>query len=317
MHRTGGPSVLKLEEAALPPLKPGQVVVQVHAASVNPVDTKIRSGTFRFFKARLPAILGRDVSGVVAFAGKGAGLRIGDPVFGMLDYERGAYAEYAPASRRELAPRPAGVSDREASTLGVAALTAWQCLFDHGRLRRGQRVLIHGAAGGVGHFAVQFARLRGATVIATAGRRDLRWVRSLGAHQVIDYKGQRFEEETSDIDLVVDLIAGETQDRSWSVLRRTGGAMVSTLAEPSRAQARKHHARVVRMVVEVDRRQLAQIAALVAAGKVRATLGRVFPLAKARAAHELVEDGHVRGKVVLDVLPAQRGKGRGARAPGR
>ena len=297
--------MLKLEEADMPKPGPGEMLINVRAAGVNPVDTKIREGKFEMFKARLPAILGRDIAGVVCGFGSPAGrhstFKAGDNVFGMLDYDRGAYAEYAVASPREVARKPKNLDILEAGSLGVAALTAWQGLFDHGGLRKRQRVLIHGAAGGVGHFAVQFAKVRGATVIATAGKRDIQWVRRLGADHVIDYKNQRFEDQTRDIDLVFDLIAGETQDRSWKVLKPRGGIMVSTLQQPSMAQARKHHARGVRMVVQVKSRQLDQIARLIVAKRVRVTLGKVFPLAKTRQAHELLENGHVRGKIVLSV----------------
>jgi NADPH:quinone reductase-like Zn-dependent oxidoreductase len=308
MHRTGGPSVLVLEEVDLPSPGPGELLVEVRSAGVNPVDAKIRQGKFKVFKAKLPAILGRDIAGIVRGAGrtpKGRKMafRPGDAVFGLLDYDRGGYAEYTVASPRELAPRPKLLGEWQAGSLGVAALTAWQGLFDHGRLRRGQRVLIHGAAGGVGHFAVQFARVRGATVIATCGKRDLAWVRQLGARQAIDFKAQKFEEETGEIDLVLDLVGGDTQKRSWKVLKKRGGAIVSTLEEPSKAQARRHHARGLRMLVKVKRRQLDEIARLIVAEKVHVTLGKVFPLARAREAHELIEDGHVRGKVILEVGP--------------
>jgi NADPH:quinone reductase-like Zn-dependent oxidoreductase len=313
IHRTGGPSVLKFEEADEPKPGPGEMLVKVHAAGVNPVDTKIREGKFKMFKAKLPAIIGRDIAGVVCgLGGRAKGrstFKVGDGVFGMLDYDRGAYAEYSVASPREIAHKPKKLGMLEAGSLGVAALTAWQGLFDHGGLRKGQRVLIHGAAGGVGHFAVQFAKVVGATVVATAGKRDLQWVRRLGADQVIDYKNQRFEDETSDIDLVFDLIGGETQDRSWQVLKPRAGLMVSTLQEPSKAQARKHHARGGRMVVQANSRQLDEIARLIVAKRVRVTLGKVFPLAKTRQAQELVENGHVRGKVVLSV--ATNGKNAG------
>jgi NADPH:quinone reductase-like Zn-dependent oxidoreductase len=307
LHRTGGPSVLKFEEVEEPTPNRGELLIRVRAASVNPVDTKIRAGKFKLFRARLPAIIGRDIAGVVCGLGprggkKGHAFRVGDSVFGMLDYERGAYAEYTVASPREIALRPKRLPDAKAGVLGVAALTAWQGLFEHGRLREGQRVLIHGAAGGVGHLAVQFAKVRGATVIATAAKRDLHWVRSLGADQVIDYENQRFETETDDIDLVFDLVAGETQERSWQVLKKRGGAIVSTLSEPSKTQARKHHARGVRMMVKVESAQLMEIAQLIVAKRVRVRIGCTFPLAKTRAAHELVESGHVRGKVALKIV---------------
>jgi NADPH:quinone reductase-like Zn-dependent oxidoreductase len=307
MHRTGGPSVLKFEEADLPLPGRGEFLIRIGSAGVNPVDTKIREGKFKLFKAKLPAIIGRDISGVIVQAGPHRAKSLkprfkpGDSVFGMLDYDRGAYAQFTVASSQELALRPKQLKELEAGSLGVAALTAWQGLFDNGHLRKGQRVLIHGAAGGVGHFAVQFAKIRGATVIATAGKRDLAWVRRLGADQVIDYKNQQFEEETGDIDLVFDLIAGDIQDRSWKVLKKRGGAIVSTLTQPSRVQARRHHARGMRMVVAVKSKQLDEIARLIVAKRVRAVIGKEFPLAKARQAHEWMEQKHVRGKIVLKV----------------
>ncbi len=309
MHRTGGPRVFIYDEVPLPKPRPGEFLVEVHYAAVNPVDAKIRQGAFPLFKARLPATIGRDIAGVVravggkAPKGRRSPFRVGDEVFGMLDYDRGAYAEYTLASARELARRPMKVTERDAATLGVAALTAWQGLFDHGRLKRGQRVLIHGAAGGVGHFAVQFAKMAGATVIATASKRDLRWVTKLGADEVIDFKNQRFEEHTGGIDLVLDLVAGETQERSWAVLKEAGGALVSTLSEPSKAEARRHKARALRMVVKVKGDQLKKIASLVDSGRVKVTAARVFPLREAGKAHACLENDHVRGKVILEVSP--------------
>jgi NADPH:quinone reductase-like Zn-dependent oxidoreductase len=308
MHRTGGPSVLKYEELPLPKPGKGEFLVEVHYAGVNPVDTKIRRGDFKLFKARLPAVIGRDIAGIVRARGPKSGkgrarFNVGDEVFGLLDYDRGAYAEYTLASERELARRPANVPEKEAGALGVAALTAWQCLFDHGRLKRGQRVLIHGAAGGVGHLAVQFAKVAGATVIATASKRDLGWVAKLGADEVIDFKNQRFYEHTGNIDLVVDLISGETQEHSWAVLKPSGGALISTLSEPSKAEARRHKARGLRMVVKVKSDQLAKIASLIGAGKVKVEIAKVFPLKKAGAAHDYLEKEHVRGKVLLEMSP--------------
>jgi NADPH:quinone reductase-like Zn-dependent oxidoreductase len=309
IHRIGGPSVFKFEEVPLPKPRRGEFLIEVHCAGVNPVDIKIRQGKFKLFKPDLPATLGRDIAGVVRAVGgsptKGrrSPFRIGDEVFGMLDYDRGAYAEYTVACAREIARRPKKVTEKDAATLGVAALTAWQGLFDHGHLKRGQRVLIHGAAGGVGHFAVQFAKIAGATVIATASERDLGWVRKLGADEVFDFKNQRFEEHTGDIDLVLDLIAGETQERSWGVLKASGGAIVSTLSEPSKTEARRHEARGVRMVVKAKSEQLRKIASLVASGRVKVTIGKVFPLREVGNAHDSLENDHVRGKVILEATP--------------
>ena len=306
MHKNGGPGVLKYEEVPLPKPKRGEFLVEVHAAGINPVDTKIREGTFAVFKAHLPATIGRDVAGVVRAVGTGgkAAFKVGDPVFGMLDYDRGSYAEFTLASARELARRPKKVSEKDAGAIGVAALTAWQGLFDHGRLKKRQRVLIHGAAGGVGHFAVQFAKYAGATVIATSSERDLKWVKALGADEAIDFKNQKFEEHTGNIDLVFDLISGETQERSWQVLKEVGGALISTLSEPDKAEARRHKARSLRMLVRADTKQLRKIAGLIATNRVKVAVEKVFPLKSAADAHRYLEKGHVRGKVALR-MPGQ------------
>ena len=180
IRRFGGPSVLQVEEIARPIPGHGQVLIEVDAASVNPVDYKIRTGKYKMFRPKLPAIIGRDIAGTIRAVGSGTkGFKIGEAVFGMLDYSRGAYMRYTVGTARELARRPEKMSVNDAGALGVAALTAWQGLFDHGHLKRGERVLIHGAAGGVGHLAVQFAKWRGASVIATAGEHDLAWVKDL------------------------------------------------------------------------------------------------------------------------------------------
>jgi NADPH:quinone reductase-like Zn-dependent oxidoreductase len=302
MHRFGGPSVLKVEQIRIPIAGPGQLLIEVDAASVNPVDHKIRTGKYKMFRPRLPAIIGRDIAGTIRSLGAGAKgpFKTGDPVFGMLDYPRGAYTRYTLATARELARRPKKLMVDEAAALGVAGLTAWQGLFDHGHLQRGERVLIHGAAGGVGHLAVQFAKWCGAYVIATAGSSDLNWVKNLGADRVIDYKNDRFENEVGNVDLVYDLIAGETLDRSWQVLKEQNGRIVSTLDHPTAAQAaRQHHAHWIHMVVTVKSQQLSKIAQLVAEKTVRLEITKKFPLEQVQNAHKLVEKGHVRGKVLL------------------
>jgi NADPH:quinone reductase-like Zn-dependent oxidoreductase len=308
MHKTGGPGVLRVEEVPLPEPRKGEFLVEVRSAGINPVDIKIREGEFPLFKAHLPATIGRDVAGVIRGIGGGrtsAAFRINDPVFGMLNYDRGAYAQFTVASAREITRRPKKLKERDAGAIGVAALTAWQGLFDHGKLKKGQRVLIHGAAGGVGHFAVQFARHAGAKVIATASGRDLKWVKSLGADEVIDFKNQKFEEHTGNIDLVLDLIAGDTQVRSWQVLKEEGGAIVSTLTEPSKSDARKWRAHGMRMVVKPNRLQLKKIAGLIVTGRVKVVIAKAFPLEKASAAQQYLQNGHVRGKVILRIAPGR------------
>jgi NADPH:quinone reductase-like Zn-dependent oxidoreductase len=302
IRRFGGPDVLKIETISRPVPGPGQFLIEVKVASVNPVDHKIRTGKYKMFRPELPAIIGRDIAGTISAMGRGTAgpLQIGDEVFGMLDYPRGAYTQYTIATARELARRPPGVKVEDAGALGVAALTAWQGLFDHGRLKRGERILIHGAAGGVGHLVVQFAKHCGAYVVATTGTQDIEWVKKLGADQVIDYKKQLFENETGNIDLVYDLIAGKILDRSWQVLKENGGRIVSTLNHPRAKQAaQRHHAYWTHMVVTVKREQLAAIARLVESGDVQVHIGQKFPLAKAALAHKLLEQGHVRGKVLL------------------
>jgi NADPH:quinone reductase-like Zn-dependent oxidoreductase len=222
IHRFGGSSMLQVEEITRPTPGHSQFLIEVDTASVNPVDHKIRTGKYKMFRPELPVIIGRDIAGTIRAVGAGAKgpFKVGDAVFGMLDYPRGAYTRYTVATARELARRPDALSINDAGALGVAALTAWQGLFDHGHLKRGERVLIHGAAGGVGHLAVQFAKWRGAYVIATTGEHDLDWVKKLGADRVIDYKNELFENDVGNVDLVYDLIAGETLERSWQAAHR-------------------------------------------------------------------------------------------------
>jgi NADPH:quinone reductase-like Zn-dependent oxidoreductase len=287
---------------AVPEPQAGEVLVQVYAASVNPVDWKIREGRYPAVKAdKLPYVMGRDVSGVVTASGGGDSLpKIGDAVFGMLGIERGGYAEHVILRAGEVAPKPRSLDHVTAAAVPLAGLTAWQGLFRHGGLQAGQRVLIHGGSGGVGHLAIQFAKAKGATVATTVSGRHIDFVRSLGADQVIDYKKQRFEDEVHDVDLVYDLIAGETQDRSWQVLKQ-GGTLISTLTEPSQEEARKRKVRALRYTCEPDGRALAEIAALIDAGQVTPKVSRVFDLGRAADAEEYVKQGHTEGKVVLRV----------------
>jgi len=242
IHSFGDASVLHLEEAPRPKPAPDQILIRVHAASVNPVDYKIRSGTYVRSRIELPAILGRDVAGTIEEIGYDvSGFEVGDAVYAFLGAHSGGYAEFALAGKEEFAPKPATLDFVTAAAVPLAAITAWQGLFDHGGLLPGEQVLIHGAAGGVGHFAVQFARTTGTTVIATGRAEDLELLRGLGADQVIDYQSERFEDQVREVDLVLDLVGGETQSRSWGVLRK-GGRLVSTLQQPSPEKARRYHA---------------------------------------------------------------------------
>jgi NADPH:quinone reductase-like Zn-dependent oxidoreductase len=219
-----------------------EVLVKVNAASVNPVDYKTRSGKSAVKQNQLPMVLGRDVAGIVEQCGSAAThFKKGSEVYALLDREHGGYAEYVIVKERDLATKPAQLDFIQAAAVPMAAVTAWQGLFDHGNLKAGQHVLIHGGAGGVGHLAVQCAKARGARVSTTASKQDLEFVRSLGADQVID-KAEEFEDSVRDVDLVFDLVNGETQDRSWAVLKQ-GGTMVSTLTKPSAERAKARGAR--------------------------------------------------------------------------
>ncbi len=300
IHRFGGPEVLQLDqvEPSLPDAS--QVLVKVNAASINPVDFKIRSGKYPAVKEdRLPYTLGRDVSGVVEKCGaQSTTYKIGDEVFGMVGIAGGGYAEKAVLDQDAITRLPSGLDHVHAAAIPLAGQTAWQGLFRHGQLKSGQRVLIHGGSGGVGHFAIQFAKAAGARVLTTVSTGNVEFARSLGADVVIDYKTQRFEDHASDLDMVFDLIGGETRERSWSLLKR-GGILLSTLSDPSAEKAREHGVRALRYTVEADGGELSEIAKLVAAGSVKPHVHKTYPLDAAAEALTAVEEGHTVGKVVL------------------
>jgi NADPH:quinone reductase-like Zn-dependent oxidoreductase len=225
-------------------------------------------------------------------------MKRGDEIYAMLGPDRGAFAEYAIVKMAEAAPKPMRLSHVEAAAVPLAALTAWQGLLDHGLLADGQRVLIHGGAGGVGHFAIQFAKVKGATVFTTVSTRDLDFVRELGADRAIDYRKERFEDVVRDVDVVFDLVGGETQDRSWSVVK-PGGIIVSTLGQPSQEKAVGHKVRAAGYMALPNAAQLAEIGRLIDDQKVRPVIAEIFPLAEAREAEERQEHGHIHGKIAL------------------
>jgi NADPH:quinone reductase-like Zn-dependent oxidoreductase/O-antigen/teichoic acid export membrane protein len=306
-HEYGGPEVLVVERVPVPRPGPGQVLVQVHAAGVNPVDWKVRQGGLRGTGPDLPQVPGYDVAGVVATYGEGVErLQVGDEVWGYLSLQRGgAYAQYVIAEESELALKPEELSFVEAAAMPLAALTAWQALFDNADLQAGQTVLVHAGAGGVGHFAVQLAHARGAKVIATASERNHEFLRELGADVVIDYRTQRFEEVAGEVDVVLDSIGGDTQQRSLQVLR-PGGFLVSIVGGPDAAALEQRGLRGAGMLVQPSAAQLDELSALVVAGELRPVVSHVFPLAEARKAHEQSETGHTRGKIVLEVVEQEQ-----------
>jgi NADPH:quinone reductase-like Zn-dependent oxidoreductase len=302
IHRFGGPDVLQMDslEPSLPDAS--QVLVSVKAASINPVDFKIRTGKYPAVKEdRLPYTLGRDVSGIVEKCGAQATLfQIGDEVFGMVGIVGGGYAEKAVLDLQAISRKPALIDHVHAASIPLAGQTAWQGLFRHGQLKSGQSVLIHGGSGGVGHFAIQFAKAKGARVVTTVATANVEFARGLGADVVIDYKTQRFEDQAKDLDMVFDLIDGDTRDRSWKLLKR-GGVLVSTLTEPSQETALRHGVRALRYTVEANGGELAEIAALVVSGKVKPHVDKTFRLEEAAQAMAVVEHGESVGKVVLSL----------------
>ena len=297
----GGPEVLDLIEVDRPEPIATEVLVRVHAAAINPTDWKSRrTGAGQWSD---PPIPGYDVSGVVERTGLGVTLyRPGDEVFGMPWFPRpaGAYAEYVTAPARQFARKPGGLSHVEAAALPLAGLTAWQSLIETGRLRAGQRVLVHAAAGGVGHLAVQIAKAHGAHVIGTASAGKHELVRGLGADEMIDYATTDFAEAVRDVDIVVDTIGGDYGPRSLRVLR-PGGILVSLTEAGPVDEAARLGIRAGFTLVEPDHAGLRQIAALVAAGKLRPVIDTVLPLDQAAKAHELSETGRATGKIVLTV----------------
>lgn len=299
--RLGGPEVLKLIETGRPEPGHTQVQVEVHAAGINPVDFKTRS---HGLGGRIPPILGWDVSGVVTALGPGVRrFAVGDEVYGMPNFPQtgGGYAQYITAPSRHFDRKPAGIDHVHAAALPLAGLTAWQALVDVAQVRPGQRVLVHAAAGGVGHLAVQIAKHLGAEVIGTASAGKHDFLHGLGADEVIDYATVDFTEVLSDVDVVLDPIGGEYGPRSVSVLR-DGGVLV-TFSDDEPLITAEHRARVETgfMLVEPDLVGMRAISELVAAGRLRAEVAQTFPLAAAGEAHSALETNRTTGKIVLTV----------------
>ncbi len=300
IHAFGGPEVLQIDEVETPTPQAGEVLVKVAAASVNPVDWKVRAGYLQaVFNQSFPIPLGEDFAGVVAAVGADVtDVKVGDEVYGSISVVRGgSYAEYLIAAANDYAAKPSSLNFVEAASLGVAALTAWQA-FDTAGLSAGQKVLIHAAAGGVGSMAVQLAKARGAYVIGTASARNAEFVKGLGADEVIDYATTKFEDVVKDADMVFDLMGGDTQARSYGVLKR-GGWLVSAAQPPNAEQLAAHGLNGQMVGMRPDRAQFDQLTALIEAGKVKPIIETVLPLAEIAKAHELSQTGRTRGKIIL------------------
>lgn len=298
VHQYGGPEVLTLER--IPVLTPAsdEILIRVHAVGVLPVDWAYRQGLMqKHVPLQFPFIPGSAVAGVVEESNV-KGFEKGQAVFGRASH--GACAEYVTTTVKTIAHKPEQISFAEAAAISGGATTAWMALFAHGGLEPGQRVLVHAAAGGVGSFAVQFAKWKGAEVIGTCSTANVDYVKSLGADTVIDYKTTSFEEVVQDVDLVLDAVGGETLERSWSVLKR-GGTLLSLVDVPSEKKAEELgiHARFSNELAPNEVFQA--IAQLMAEGKVKATIGKEFPLQDLQQAHELCQIGHGRGRIIVRI----------------
>jgi NADPH:quinone reductase-like Zn-dependent oxidoreductase len=292
LRETGGPEVLRVEDVAQPEPGDGEVLVRVRAASINPIDWKQRRG---LSPKDLPAVLGNDISGTVEKS-RADGFAPGDDVFGFSP--RGGYSELATAPAAAIAKKPSGVSHEHAAALPVSGLTAWQALFDRGGLQNGQALLVAGAAGGVGHLAVQFGKHAGARVIGTGSARNREFVLGLGADEYVDYASEDVGELVGGVDVAFDTVGGATTQTLVSTVRE-GGVLVVIAAAPPEAEAAQRGFRAELLSMSVNRQQLVEIAELVASGEVKVEIAGTFALDDVAEAHELSEAGHTRGKLIL------------------
>jgi NADPH:quinone reductase-like Zn-dependent oxidoreductase len=303
IHKYGGPEELTYEDMPVPDINPDDVLIRVYSTSVNPIDWKVRQGMRKEGAQRsFPLILGWDVSGIVEKIGSGVNsFKTGDEVWGRPDTSRnGTYAEFVAVRASEIAYKPQTIDHALAAAVPLAGLTAWQGIFDHGKLQTGQRILIHGAAGGVGSFAVQLAKWKGAYVIGTASGKNTAFLKELGADEVIDYKTEHFEEKLSGIDLVFDTIGGETQANSIKVLKN-GGILVSTVGIKDMEALKPKGIHGEQYMAKSLPAQLKQLAELIDSGRLKPVIAETLPLNEAAKAHRISEEGHTRGKIVLKV----------------
>ena len=304
VHEFGSPEKMMFETIPRPVPAAGEVLVKVHAAGVGPWDAWIRAGKSALPQP-LPLTLGSDLAGEVAALGSGVSdIAIGDQVFGVTNSQfLGAYAEYALASAAMLSKKPRSLSYIEAASVPVIAVTAWQGLFDYAHLEAGQTVVVHGAAGNVGAYAIQLAHRAHLRTVATVSTKDIDYVRKLGADEVVDYQTKRFEDKVSDADAVLDLVGDETQTRSFQVLR-PGGKLISTVSKPDQSQATQHGVTAAFFLVGVTTERLRKISALIDSGELKTRIGAILPLADARRAHMMLDHrcAQPQGKIILSVI---------------
>lgn len=300
VRQWGGWDATSIEDVDRPKAEAGEVLIRVKATSVNPVDWAIREGYLQEYVS-LPYMLGSDVAGDIEAVGEGVkGLEVGMAIFGMKGMKGGAYAEYTTMLPEEFAIKPKSLSYQEAAAVPHAALTAWQTLFDIAHLEKGQRVLIHAAAGGVGHYAVQFAKLKGAYVIGTASANNETFVRGLGADEFVDYTSTPFENVVKDVDVVFDTVGYDTTARSYQLIK-PGGILVSIVNPPDTEAVAKYNIRATMYGAHPDAAQLGEIGRLIDAGQVKPSIHQIMELHQIQQAHQLSQGRHVRGKLVVNI----------------
>ena len=293
----GDERVLKYTDVERPEPKKDEILVKIHAASVNPVDWKIRDGKGKKFGMKLPLILGADFAGTIEEMGSALKkFRKEDAVYGKILL--GCYAEYVIVKENELSIKPKNMDFKQAASIPMGALTSWQAIFETAKLKSGQKILIHAASGGVGSMAVQMAKAKGAYVIGTASGSNKEFVNNLGADEFIDYTNTNFEDVVKDVDVVYDTIGGDTQKRSFQVLKE-GGFLVSLIEKPSEELLKKYKVQGKVIASEPNSKQLEEITTLIEANKIKTHVEKVFPLAEAAKAQKLSKEGHVRGKIIL------------------
>ncbi len=298
----GDVNVLSYEDVERPAPNADDILVKVENIGVNPVEWKIRSGLGKEFGLKLPYILGTEISGTVEEVGADVkNFKVGDEIFGSINMMRGGgYAEFALAKESEIAHKPKNVDFENAAAIPVGSLTAWKAIFETANLQSGQKILIHGAAGGVGSMAVQLAKAKGAYIYATASGKNEEFVRNLGADEVIDYTKTKFEDVVKDVDVILDTIGGETQERSFEVLKK-GGFLVSLVAPPSEELAKKFEVKAEMIQSGPNGKRLEEIAKLAADRKLKTHIETVLPLSEVKKSQTLSESGHARGKIVLSI----------------
>jgi alcohol dehydrogenase len=291
-------------DAPKPQAQEGQVLIEVHAAGVNPFDWKLREGYMKeFIPLKFPATLGGDFAGIISEIGEGvSGLNVGDEVYGSANAAggQGSFAEFTPANADQTARKPKSVDFTVAAALPLAGTSAYQALVEHAKLQHGQKVLIHGGAGGIGTFAIQIAKNLGAYVSTTASSDDSEFVKSLGADEFIDYKSQKFEDLLKDYDVVFDTVGGETYKKSYKVLK-PGGVLVSMLEQPDEELGSKYKVQAIAQQSRPTTERLTELAKLVDDGSIKVNVEKVFPLEQASGALASLQEGIHRGKVVIQV----------------